>query len=350
MTSTPPPGASKTVAALSGLASALDEAALQHTFSGAVSIDVDGTPLLVRGYGLAERVLRIPNKPETRFGVASVSKAFTALVVMSLVEDGTLSLNSRVRPMLGLDLPAVHDDVTLEHLLGHTSGISDSLEGPADGKVTDYALPVPTHTVAETEGFLPALAGCQQASAPGERFAYNNAGYTMLALAAERAGGKGFHELVTERVLVPAGMSATGYPRLDELPAGTATGYLQADSVRTNVLHLPVRGNGDGGAVTTVDDLSRFWRAFADGKIVSADAVDLMTRPRHLDEDKGLRHGLGFWLDDDGPGWVLDGYDAGVSVRTRFDPCTRTTVTIVSNDSEGAWPVIQRYVDWLGQA
>jgi hypothetical protein len=99
-----------------------------------------------------------------------------------------------------------------------------------------------------------------------------------------------------------------------------------------------------------VDDLSRFWRAFADGKIVSAGMVETMTRPRHLDEDEGLRYGLGFWLDEDGPGWVLEGYDAGVSVRTRFDPCTRATVTIVSNDSEGAWPVIQRYVDWLGKA
>jgi CubicO group peptidase (beta-lactamase class C family) len=306
--------------------------------------------VLSRGYGLAERVLRIQNRPETRFGVASVSKAFTALVVMSLVEDGTLSRNSRVRPMLGLDLPEVHDDVTLEHLLGHTSGIGDYLDESADWEVTDYVLPVPPHTLAETEGFLPVLAGGRQVSAPGERFAYNNGGYLVLALAVERACGRGFHELVTERVLAPAGMGATGYPRLDEPAADAAIGYLQADSVRTNALHLPVRGNGDGGAVTTVDDLSRFWRAFADGKIVSAGMVETMTRPRHLDEDEGLRYGLGFWLDEDGPGWVLEGYDAGVSVRSRFDPCTRATVTIVSNDSEGAWPVIQRYVDWLGKA
>ncbi|MGD6979911.1 MULTISPECIES: serine hydrolase domain-containing protein [Citricoccus] len=346
MTTPPPPGSSTPAEDLTELASVLDEAALRHNFSGAISIDVDGSPVLSRGYGLAERVLRIPNTPETRFGVASVSKAFTALVIMSLIEDGSLSRTSRVRPMLGLDLPGIDDDVTLEHLLGHTSGLGDYLDESADWEVTDYVLPVPTHTLAETEGFLQVL-HCPQVSRPGERFAYNNGGYIVLALAAERACGRSFHELVTERVLAPAGMGATGYPRLDEPAAGTATGYLRCDSVRTNVLHLPVRGNGDGGAVSTVEDLSRFWRALADGRIVSRGALAEMTRPRHHDEYEGLRCGMGFWLDEDGPGWILEGYDPGVSVRTRFDPTTRTTVTIVSNDSEGAWPVIQRYVDWL---
>lgn len=349
MTSPPPPGSSKTVADLTELASVLNGAALLHTFSGVISIDVDGSPVLSRGYGLAERVLRIPNTPETRFGVASVSKAFTALVIVSLIEDGSLSRTSRVRPMLGLDLPEIHDDVTLEHLVGHTSGIGDYLDESADWEVTDYVLPVPPHTLAETEDFLPLL-GRPHTFAPGERFAYNNGGYLVLALAAERACGTGFHELVSQRVLSPAGMGATGYPRLDEPAADIATGYLRDDSVRTNVLHLPVRGNGDGGAVTTVEDLSRFWRALADGRIVSLQAVEEMTRPRHLVEGEGMRHGMGFWLDEDGPGWILEGYDPGVSVRTRFDPTTRTTVTIVSNDSEGAWPVIQCYVDWLGTA
>ena len=70
---------------------------------------------------------------------------------MSLIEDGTLSLHSRVRAMLGLDLPEIHDDVTLEHLVGHTSGIGDYLDESADWEVTDYVLPVPTHTLTDTE-------------------------------------------------------------------------------------------------------------------------------------------------------------------------------------------------------
>lgn len=332
---------------LSDLAAALDACAVQTNFSGTVSIDVDGSPVLARGYGLANRVLRVPNQVETRFNVASVSKAFTALAVMSLVEEGTLLQRSRVRPMLSVDLPEIDDSVTVEQLLGHTSGIGDYIDESADWDVTDYVLTVPTHTLNKTSGFLPLLWSRPQAYTPGERFSYNNAGYIVLALVAERCSARGFHDLVTERVLSPAGLARTGYPRLDEPHAETAIGYLWSDSVRTNVLHLPVRGNGDGGAVTTVGDLSRFWRALADGKIVSPRTVAELTRPRHRVPEENMRYGLGFWLDEDGPGWILEGYDAGASVRTRFDPLTRTTVTIVSNESEGAWPVIQCYVDWL---
>ncbi|QCU77577.1 class A beta-lactamase-related serine hydrolase [Citricoccus sp. SGAir0253] len=347
MTPTTPVGALRTAVDLNELAVILDESARANTFSGAISIDEDGQAVMCRGYGWAERVLRVPNTAQTRFAVGSVSKAFTALAVMSLIEDGTLSLASRVRPMLGRDLPDVHADVTLEHLLAHTSGIGDYRDEVPGADATDYVLTEPTHTLAETAGFLPLLDGRAQVDPPGTRFAVNHAAYLVLALAAERASGTPFHDLVADRVLAPAGLAGTGYPRLDELPAGTATGYLRNDSVRTNVLHLPVRGNGDGGAHTTVGDLSRFWRALADGRIVSAAAVERMVRPRHADVERGLHSGLGFWLDADGPGWILEGAGPGVSVRTRFDPVTRTTVTVVGNSSDAAWPVIRRYVDWL---
>jgi CubicO group peptidase (beta-lactamase class C family) len=331
------------------LARSLDRTAVTTQLSGAVSIDVDGSPVLARGYGLADRMLRIPNTPDTRFGVATVSQAFTALTVMSLVEDGTLSLQSRVRPMLSTDLPHVHPQVTLEHLLSHTSGIGNYPDGN-HGEVTDQVPPVPTHHLATTEGFLPVLEDRSQVFEPGERFEYNKGGYIVVALAVERASGVPFHDLVRQRVFAPAALQNTGFPRMDERPANMATGYLRDDSVRTNVLHLPVRGNGDGGAVTTIADLSRFWRALVDGQIVSEASVAELVRPRQLVPEETARYGLGFWLDLDGRGYVLGGQDAGVSVYSRFEPESRTTVTIVSNDTEGALPVIRRYEDWLRQA
>ena len=163
----------------------------------------------------------------------------------------------------------------------------------------------------------------------------------VLALVAERASGVPFHDLIATRVLAPAGLEKTAYLRLDELPGDAAIGYLYAapDSLRTNVLHLPVRGNGDGGAFTTAADMSTFWRALVDGAIISPQSVAEMTQPRYRVDEEGMRYGRGMWLDLGGPGLMLVGYDAGVSASTRFDPETRLAITILSNTPEGVWTV-----------
>lgn len=336
-------------AALGSLAAALDEQARADGMSGVVSIDVDGDLVFAEAYGLADRAHAVANTLGTRFGMASASKAFTALAVMSLVEDGTLRLDTPAREVLGADLPAIDDAVTIEHLLSHTSGIGDYLDEEADWQVDDYVLTVPVHQLAETEAFVRAVDGQPQKTAPGERFAYNNGGFIVLAIIAERAGGVPFHDLVAQRVFDAASLTGTEYLRLDELPGDAAVGYVYDDpaSLRTNVLHLPVRGNGDGGAFTTVGDLSTLWRALADGQVLPTETVARMWHPRSYDDSEGLRYGLGFWLDREGPGVLLEGYDAGVSIRTRFDPTTRATVTIVSNTSEGAWGAVRAFTGFL---
>src|SRR5436853_825952 len=120
------------------------------------------------------------------------------------------------------------------------------------------------------------LGGHPPVCAAGEHFAYNNGGYVVLALVAERAGGAGYHELVRRCVLEPAGMTATAFLRSDELPARAARGYLAREGLRTNVLHLPVVGVGDGGAYSTAADVHRLWDALHAGRIVSRDTLQLM--------------------------------------------------------------------------
>ena len=309
--------------------------------SGVVAVDVDGDPVFAAAYGMADRGHGIPSTVETRFSMASGSKAFTAAAVMSLVDEGTLRLDTAVRGILNDDLPLIDDSVTIEHLLGHTSGIGDYLDEEAEWEVDDYVLTVPVHELANTEAFVPALVGFAQKFSPGERFSYCNGGYMVLALVAERASGVPFHDLIATRVFAPAGLARTGYLRMDELPGDAAIGYLDsaAESLRTNVLHLPVRGNGDGGAFTTAADMSTFWRALVGGAIVSPQRVAEMTTPRYRVEEEGMSYGLGLWHDLGGPGLMLVGYDAGVSFSTRFDPETRLAVTIMSNTPEGVWTV-----------
>lgn len=327
---------------------ALASAVAKSSFTGVVTVDVGDERVVDRAFGYAHRAHRIPSSGRTRFGIASGGKAFTALAVMRLVEAGLLTLDDPARRHLGADLPLIDEGVTIEHLLTHTSGIGDYLDEEADWEADDYVLAVPVHLLDHTEAFLPVLDGYPQAFPPGERFAYCNGGYVVLALIAERVAGRDYHELVEEDVCGRAGLVETAFLRSDELPGDAALGYLYAEGDRTNVLHLPVRGTGDGGIYTSAADVHRFWQAFTAGRIVSADTVAAMVRPRRDVPAEGLRYGMGFWLHPTGPGLVLGGYDAGVSFRSTHDPQTGTTVSVLGNSTEGAWPVIGEMARLLG--
>ena len=170
--------------------------------------------------------------------------------------------------------------MTVEHLLAHQSGIGDYIDEDIHHEITDYVLPVPVHALATTEQYLRVLDGHPAKSAAGERFAYSNSGYVILALIAERTTGVPFHDLVAQRVCAPAGMPDTAFLRSDELPGRTAVGYLAADGLRTNVLHLPVRGSGDGGIYSTAADIHALWTALFAGRIVSPNWLAEMLRPR----------------------------------------------------------------------
>ncbi|WP_402468467.1 serine hydrolase domain-containing protein [Isoptericola aurantiacus] len=322
------------------LDAALESAVARNQFSGVITVDVADRRILERAHGYAHRAHGVPNTPSTRFAVASGSKSVTALAVMRLVTDGSLGLDTTARSVLGDDLPLIDDAVTVEHLLTHTSGIGDYLDEEADWEVDDHVLRSPVHLLTSAEAFLPELEGFAPSFPPGERFAYNNGGYVVLALIAERVSGRTFHDLVHSEVCDRAGLDATRYLRSDDLPADAALGYLDPTGNRTNVLHLPVLGNGDGGLYTTAADLHRFWQALFDGRVVAAGTVAQMTRPRHDVPAEDLRYGTGFWLHRTGPAVVLEGYDAGASFRSTHDPRTRTTVSVLGNTSEGAWPVV----------
>jgi CubicO group peptidase (beta-lactamase class C family) len=323
---------------LASLTAAVHGVADETRFSGVVRVD---TPVgtYERAFGLADRRHAIANAASTRFSIASGTKGFTALTVMSLIETGELDLATTARSVLGPDLPLIDERVTVEHLLSHRSGIGDYLDEAELDDVNAYALPIPVHELWGTEQYLPILGGHPQVFAPGERFAYNNSGYVVLALIAERSSGRRFEDLVRSKVCEPAGLVSTGFLLSDQLGDDVALGYLAADGLRTNVFHLPVMGSGDGGLFSTAADLRAFWSAVFDGRVVSPDAVAAMTEPCSDVPDEHLRYGMGFWLAPEGPSLALEGYDPGISFRSQHDPATGVTRTVASNTSDGAWPM-----------
>ena len=333
---------------MNDLALSIDRIAAETQFSGVVRVDVGDATVFAGAYGFAQRAWGVPNTVDTRFGIASGVKGLTALTVVSLIDAARLDLTTTARSVLGPDLPLIDDGVTVEHLLAHRSGIGDYLDEDADYEIDDYVARVPVHQLRTTEQYLPALEGYPQKFAPGEQFSYCNGGFVVLALIAERITGTPFHEFVEQHVCAPAGMTDTAFLESDELPGRAAVGYLAADGLKTNVLHLPVRGNGDGGIYSTAADVHAFWRALFAGRIVPARWVRAMIRPRSDVPSESRRYGLGFWLHESNDTVMLVGSDAGVSFETAHDPVRRITHTVLSNTSRGAWPITRRLDEQLG--
>ncbi len=146
----------------------LDAIAAEARFSGVVRVDRGNEVVVTKAYGLADRGHEIPNEVDTQFAIASGLKGLTALAVVSLIEDGTLELGTTARSLLGEDLPLIADDVTVEHLLAHRSGIGDYLDEDAGREITDYVMPVPVHQLATPEEYVPILAGHETKFAAGD--------------------------------------------------------------------------------------------------------------------------------------------------------------------------------------
>jgi CubicO group peptidase (beta-lactamase class C family) len=299
-------------------------------FSGVVLVSRGDETLVSEARGYAHLGYGVENTVDTRFAIASGTKGFTALVVVGLIAEGRLSLETTARSVLGGDLPLIDDTVTVEHLLTHTSGIGDYCD--------DEDPPETPPGLVTSADYLVALDGFPQQFPPGERFHYHNGAFAVLGLIAERVAGTPFPDLVRTRVTEPAGMIDTAFLRSDALPARTATGYLEDG--RTNVFSLPVVGFGDGGIYSSAPDFRRFWPAFLDGRIVPREWVDRMLRP-HPDT-----YGLGFWLPR--PGVVhLDGGDHGVTFWSSHQPSTGLTATLISNDHRGGGPLLRRLDEFL---
>lgn len=322
------------------LAAAITATAERTGFSGVVGVD-DAGETLALAFGLADRAHGLPNTPDTRFAMASGTKLFTALAVLSLVEEGTLDLDESVRRWLADDLRQVSDDVTLRHLLSHTSGVGEYLDDDADNDA--YLLPGSMHTYRTPEDFVPLL-DLPMRRAPGTEFEYSNGGFVLAGLIAQRASGVRYQDLVRRRVFEPAGLRHTDFLRTDELPGDTALGYLYAEGLRTNIFHLPIEGSADGGSFTTTADLLRFWTALADGRLVSASTVELMTTPA-ANHDPDDPYGLGVWLKQPQT-WTIVGEDAGVSMSSNHNPARGLTWSVLANDAESTWKLTSLLLHW----
>ena len=328
------------------LAELITTEAESRDFSGAVRVTLGGSPPVAMAFGHADRAAGVPNRVDTRFGIASGTKFVTALTAGTLIEDGLLALDDRLVDLV--PLAGVSRDVTIDHLLTHTSGLYDYLDEDVIENPEEFKLPIPPSRLLGPRDYLPMLLGPAKFE-PGARFSYSNSGYVLLGIALEEVGKRSFHALVEERVLERCGMTGSGFFRFDRLPPNVATGYVETANGgwRTNVETLPIIGGPDGGMFATVGDLEKLWRGVLDNRVMGPELVSRFLAKAASDPAKpNISYGRGVWIQDDPPVHFIVGQDAGVSFRSsaRADG---TIATVVSNTSRGAWPMVRAVEGWL---
>lgn len=260
--------ASVAVQSDTGLTRRIDEYVTAHVtasdFSGVVLLAKDGQPLFLKSYGLANREWLVPNGPDTKFRIGSITKPFTALLVMQLLAAGDLQFDDSICRFLA-PCPAAWEPVTIHHLLTHTSGIRSHSSVPA----WQERQMVP-HTAEDILGYIRDL---PLRSAPGTRYAYNNSGYFMLGLVIEKVTGRKYEDVLKTRVLEPIGMTGTGYDWPDIVVPKRASGYRGSGDAIRNTPALDMHGVFASGALySTALDLLK-WDQALYGETLLPDAL-----------------------------------------------------------------------------
>lgn len=309
-------------------------------FSGVVHVE-NGTGIIhASAHGFSNRAESISNTTNTRFGIASGCKLFTAIAVCQLVERGAISFHSKLSSLLDHSFPHFDREVTVHHLLTHSSGIPDYFDEDEMDDFEELWVENPMYHMRKLEDFLPLFQHQQMKFNPGEKFHYNNAGYILLGLVIEKVAGVAFSDYVEDHIFTPAQMSDSGYFSLDKLPGRTALGYMEEEdgSWRTNSYSIPIKGGADGGAYVTAGDMAKLWQALMNGKLVSKEMVAKLLTPWIQTDNERDYYGYGIWIEKESDNIVkyhVMGYDPGVSFASGYYPDSATIVVIPSNKESG---------------
>jgi CubicO group peptidase (beta-lactamase class C family) len=328
--------------ALRALSARADRLADQGEFSGAVLVAKDGRVLFSRAYGLADRERRVPNTVGTRFRIGSMSKMFTAVAIMQLVEAGKVKLTAP----LGTYMPdyanrAVATRVTIGQLLTHTGGTGN----------------LPLRDVLAHRNELRTLADYMRRYGrrgldfqPGSRWSYSSYGFVLLGRVIEKVTARSYYDYVQQHVYAPAGMNHSGSLPEDQAVPARSIGYMKLPTTGARVPNtdtLPYRGNSAGGGYSTVEDLGRFAQALLNHRLLSPYRTQLLiTGKVPAAPAFGRRYAYGFVDDRDagGNGWVGHGGAAlGMNGDLRIYPDSGYVVAVLANIDP---PPAQRISDY----
>lgn len=319
-------------------------------FSGVCLVTRSGEIVFQKAYGFAHRGFGVPNRTTTRFDTASITKLFTATAVMQMVDRRLVALDSRVMPFLGITGTAISDEVTVFHLLTHTSGIADDADEEAGEDYELLFVDKPNYAIRATRDFLPQFAYKRPNFPPGTGVRYNNCAFVLLGLVIERVTGMTYRDYIREHVFAPAGMAGADFCAMDGVNADLAEGYkavMQEDGTRIwkkNIYSYPPVGSPDGGATVTAMDLHFFLRALREERLTSVESAHNLLSPHvEIETQAGTRRmygfGFEFFLDETGQVTAIqkDGINAGAGGMLRFFPQSDTTLVVLANQECDIW-------------
>lgn len=333
----------------------LERAAEDDAFAGVVAVRRGAERLFEGAYGPASRRWPVPVELGTRFDTASITKLFTAVAVLQQVDAGRIGLDQSIADFLDLGGTQIPAEVTIRHLLTHTSGIADDADEEADEDYAALWVDKPCYAVMQTSDFLPLFVHKTPSFPPGQGCRYCNVGYILAGLALEKATGQTYRDYVVGHVFEAAGMTASGFfDRRDPTP-DVAEGWdpvRDADGTlitwRQNIFSYPPIGSPDGGAHVTADDLLAFVAALREGRLLSPPTTTAFLTPQAVhdtrEDGSAVHYGFGLEFDVGADGqvrwWSKDGVNAGASGLVRHYPDRGVDLVVLANSEDGAWTPI----------
>lgn len=300
--------------------------ALSKTPGLSVAVMHSGRLVFAEASGYADIEQNVEASVATRFGIGSITKALTCVAAVSLERDGILDLDAPLETYLP-DFAHSGKNVTIRSILTHTSGLDDTF-------ATEQYWTTKAFTIKEAAELIEHDA---LAFAPGTDFRYSTGSFTLVGAAMERAAGKPFEEIMTQRIFEPSGMNATVVNRPREMVAHRARFYLPSEtgSVPEHApTYDPTHKLPGAGYVSTATDIARFGDALLDGTLLDDVGMRRLFTEATTTDGKGTGYALGFQLDEDpehGRVYHLPGGGPGISGWLLLYPKRRMTFVILSN-------------------
>ena len=289
------------------------------TFMGTILVARDGNIVLDKAYGMANLELEVPNTPDTKFRLGSITKQFTAAAILLLEERGKLKVDDRITTYLA-DAPMEWQRITIFNLLTHSSGIPNFTALPEYNSAKGKAV-----SVTET---LSTLRGKQLDFGPGEKMSYSNSGYLALGAIIEKASGQSYEAFVTENIFKPLGMNDSGYDSNTAIIKRRADGYIRNANGYANAgyIHMSVP-HAAGALYSTTRDLLKWEQALFAGKVISKASLDRMITPFKNNYGLGVTSTVVKGRQVIAHGGGIDGFNTQLA----YYPDSRTVITVLSN-------------------
>jgi CubicO group peptidase (beta-lactamase class C family) len=255
-------------------------------FNGSVLVAEDGEVLYKHGFGKANMEWNIPNTANTKHRLGSITKQFTAMLILQLVEEGKLKLDAPITTYLPDYPKAKGDKISLHHLLTHSSGIPNYTSFPKFFEETSRDAFTPTE-------FISQFKDLELEFTPGEKFAYSNSGYFLLGVIIEKVTGKSYEENLQEKIFQPLNMKDTGFDHHNVILKNRASGYEKRGNSYSNAAYLDMSIPYSAGSLySTVEDMYLWDRALQNNTLLSKENTDLLFAP-HIKSGSGT-YGYGW--------------------------------------------------------